>query len=70
MLGHDHHARRGEVEQLYASGPTTTAYLATPIPVLIVYFTAFLEDGEVVFRRDVYQRDADIVRQLHAGVVL
>ena len=70
VLGHDNHARRGEVEQLYASGPTTTAYLATPIPVLIVYFTAFLEDGEVVFRRDVYQRDADIVRQLHAGVVL
>ena len=66
VLAHDNHARQGEVDQLYQSGPTTTAYLGTPVPVLIVYFTAFLDAGEVVFRRDVYERDAGIIRQLRA----
>ena len=64
VLAHGNHVRQGEVDQLYQSGPTTTAYLGTPVPVLIVYFTAFLDAGEVVFRRDVYERDAGIIRQL------
>jgi murein L,D-transpeptidase YcbB/YkuD len=67
VLAHDNHARQAEVDQLYRAGPTTTAYLATPLPVFIVYFTAFLEEGEVVFRRDVYERDQGIIRQLRAG---
>jgi murein L,D-transpeptidase YcbB/YkuD len=67
VLDHDNHARQAEVDQLYRSGPTTTAYLSKPVPVLIVYFTAFLEEGEVVFRRDVYERDQGIIRQLRAG---
>jgi murein L,D-transpeptidase YcbB/YkuD len=34
---------------------------------MLVYFTAFLENGEVQFRRDVYQRDQGIIEQLRAG---
>ncbi len=40
---------------------TNTVYLRRPVPVYIVYFTAFTDNtGSVVFRRDVYERDAVI----------
>ncbi len=48
--------------ELVASGSTVTLHLNEPLPVYIVYFTAFADEtGTVVFRRDLYQRDAAIV---------
>ena len=52
-----------QLDKLLAQGPTTTAYLSQPIPVFLVYFTAFEQDG-VVFRRDVYGRDRRIIEEL------
>lgn len=53
------------VTDLVASGETTTLYLKTPLPTWLVYFTAFTDvAGEVVFRRDLYQRDAALVAAL------
>ena len=47
------------------SGDTQTVYLKSPLPVLIVYFTAFTNGrDEVMFRRDLYQRDGAIVEEL------
>lgn len=47
------------------SGDTQTVYLKSPLPVLIVYFTAFTNGrDEVIFRRDLYQRDGAIVEEL------
>ncbi|HEY5646219.1 MAG TPA: L,D-transpeptidase family protein [Pseudomonadales bacterium] len=50
-----------------ASGATRTVHLQTPLPVLIVYFTAFVgEAGDVMFRRDLYQRDQAIISALRS----
>ncbi len=43
-----------------------------PIPVLLQYFTAFAEDGKVVFYEDIYGKDAALLNalyhvSLHAG---
>jgi murein L,D-transpeptidase YcbB/YkuD len=48
-----------------ASGDTVTVNLKTPMPVYIAYFTAFTtESSQVVYRRDIYQRDRKIVEAL------
>jgi murein L,D-transpeptidase YcbB/YkuD len=46
--------------------------LAAPVPVHLVYFTAYpTAKGEMTYRRDVYGRDARIFQALiEAGVVL
>ena len=54
-----------ELEQLLQSEETSTLYLKKPIPVLIVYFTAFADEaGTIVFRRDAYNRDSHIIEKL------
>lgn len=56
---------RQDIQLQVDSRETKTVYLKKPIPVYIVYLTAFVdESGEVVFRRDLYQRDQPIVNQL------
>jgi len=48
-----------------APGSTNRHMLATPIPVFVVYQTAFLDSrGAVAFGPDVYQRDEEIWRHL------
>ena len=49
------------------SGEGRTVHLNTPLPVMVVYFTAFVSDtGEVVFRRDLYEQDQAILDALQA----
>lgn len=56
------------LDKVVAGGETTTMYLHEPLPTYLVYFTAFTDDtADVVFRRDLYQRDAPIVAALRAG---
>lgn len=56
------------IQALIDSGLTTTIYLKKPFPVYIVYFTAFVgAQDELVYRRDIYQRDAAIVDALRKG---
>lgn len=65
LLEGDGHAQAARVDRLVAAGDTTTIYLKTPVPTYIVYFTAFgNDDGEVVFRRDIYNRDRLVVEAL------
>ena len=63
-MNHDKSNYLTQVDRLFESGETTTAYLKDPIPVYLVYFTAFAVGDDVVFRRDVYGRDQRIVDQL------
>ena len=45
----------------------STARLATPVPVHLLYWTAFVDDeGTVHFRRDIYDRDARLAEALAA----
>jgi L,D-transpeptidase YcbB len=53
------------VNQGVALGSTTRHALPTPVPVFVVYQTAFVDtDGTLQFRPDFYQRDAGIWQQL------
>ena len=63
ILRHDGQADAAAAMQAQIdSGEGRIVYLETPLPVLVVYFTAFVSGtGEVVFRRDLYQQDQVIV---------
>lgn len=59
-------AARRVADQL-ASGQTHTINLQQPVPVYLVYFTAFTDDqGRIAFRRDIYGRDRIVVEALRA----
>ncbi len=55
-----------------ATGKETTVYLKKPVPVHIIYRTAFADEkGKVRFRRDIYGRDGRIWKALAgAGVAM
>jgi murein L,D-transpeptidase YcbB/YkuD len=54
-----------EIEAQIADGATKTIDLPDPMPVHLVYFTAFVDEGgKVAFRDDVYGIDADLSREL------
>ncbi|MEZ5906176.1 MAG: L,D-transpeptidase family protein [Geminicoccaceae bacterium] len=55
------HAR---LEAILASGRTTRIDLPKPMPVLLTYYTAWVEDGEVLFREDIYDRDERVLEAL------
>lgn len=47
------------------AGPTRTLRLSRPVPVLLIYWTTDVDDaGRVVFKRDVYSRDARLAAAL------
>lgn len=53
------------INQGIAMGGTTRNSLPTPVPVFVIYQTAFVDTaGTLEFRPDFYSRDADIWRQL------
>ena len=54
-----------EIDQTIATGGTTRRALPVPVPVFIVYETAFADsDGKLQFRPDPYGRDAEIWQYL------
>jgi murein L,D-transpeptidase YcbB/YkuD len=53
------------IDQVIATGDTARTPVPKPVPVFVVYETAFADsDGQIQFRPDVYGRDADIWRAL------
>lgn len=63
---------RGVFEGHLTSGQETTVRLDQPLPVHLVYFTAFPgAKGQMTYRRDIYGRDGKLFQALDsAGVVL
>jgi murein L,D-transpeptidase YcbB/YkuD len=56
------------IDRAVASGRTVRARLDTPVPVRIVYRTAWVDaDGTLQLRRDIYGRDAELARRLQAA---
>jgi murein L,D-transpeptidase YcbB/YkuD len=56
------------IDQAIATGNTTRSGLPTPVPVFVVYETAFADvDGKLLFRPDAYGRDAEIWQYLDPG---
>jgi len=53
------------IDQAIATGSTTRSNLPQPVPVFVVYETAFSDaDGKLQFRPDIYGRDAEIWTKL------
>ncbi len=57
---------QARLEELLESGETTRIDLPEPMSVLMTYWTAWVEDGEVQFREDPYERDAAVLAALNA----
>jgi murein L,D-transpeptidase YcbB/YkuD len=56
------------INKAIAQGATSRRSLPAPMPVFVVYQTAFLDaDGMLIFSPDVYDRDDEIWRQLNPG---
>lgn len=51
-------------DAILASGKTTRVNLPEPLPVLLTYYTAWVERGEIHFREDVYERDQQVLEAL------
>ncbi|HEY8871599.1 MAG TPA: L,D-transpeptidase family protein [Stellaceae bacterium] len=53
------------IDRAIAAGSTTRSDLPQPVPVFVIYETAFADaDGRLQFRPDIYRRDAEIWTQL------
>lgn len=60
---------KAELQDILASGRTQRVLLDKPLPVLILYLTAALDaSGRAMFYRDIYQRDAAVLRALNGPV--
>jgi murein L,D-transpeptidase YcbB/YkuD len=67
VLGDPVRWNQASIGKVIDSGKTQTVNLARPVPVLILYWTAQPRpDGQVLFRNDVYARDAATLRALDA----
>jgi murein L,D-transpeptidase YcbB/YkuD len=53
-----------KIEDLIESAETKTVHLKQPLPVLLLYWTAFVDDGIINFREDIYGRDEPILAGL------
>ena len=54
-------------QDILASGRTTRVRLPNPVPVLLTYFTAWMDEaGSVQFREDLYGRDGPLLAALNA----
>lgn len=66
LLSRENNSSANNLNSLYDSSETTVIHLSNPVPVYIVYLTAFTDDnGTVVFRQDRYARDQPIIHALH-----
>ena len=55
----------GRYSEAMDSGETLWVPLENPVPIYLTYFTSWVDlDGEVHFRPDIYQRDADLMLAL------
>ncbi len=72
LLSHDPSWTRERIDQVLASGKTTRVNLSKPLPVLLQYWTVETarNPGEIVFRKDIYERDAPILKGLDAAYVI
>jgi murein L,D-transpeptidase YcbB/YkuD len=56
------------IDEALGAGKRERITLARPIPVYLVYLTAYVSEGMVHFRDDIYGHDAAIVRLIDADV--
>ena len=53
------------LSEVLKEGKSSTIHIAQPIQIHLLYMTAWVdEEGALQFRRDIYDRDADLARAL------
>jgi len=57
-----------QIEKLIESAETKTVHLGQPLPVLLLYWTAYVDDGMINFREDIYGRDEPILAGLDGEI--
>jgi murein L,D-transpeptidase YcbB/YkuD len=65
-------ANRGAIERVTAAldnGKTTFLPLERKLPVYFLYWTAFMKDGELVSRPDIYGRDHRLIAAMKMPVL-
>lgn len=61
-------AERQRFEELLASGKTRNLNLPRPVPILLAYWTAQVDDsGQLTFRPDIYAHDEKVLAALQAS---
>ncbi|GAB3370218.1 L,D-transpeptidase family protein [Azotobacter armeniacus] len=61
-------AERQRFEEILASGKTRNVNLPRPVPILLAYWTAQVDDsGQLTFRPDIYAHDRKIIASLKAS---
>jgi L,D-transpeptidase YcbB len=55
---------RRRIDAVVAEGDRVTVNLAAPLPIHITYLTAWVENGQVHFRNDIYKQDEKLVNAL------
>ena len=54
-------------DRILQGGKTEPITLKTPVPVIILYWTAQVKDGKVCFKPDLYGRDQLVLKALNAS---
>lgn len=55
----------GRIMDILATNETQTFFLPEPMPVMLIYLTAMVDDqGQVHFRQDIYKRDGAVIEAL------
>ncbi|RLA41203.1 MAG: murein L,D-transpeptidase, partial [Gammaproteobacteria bacterium] len=57
---------RQKIDETVAAGKTKRVNLDKPMRIIIGYRTALVIDGQIYFRKDIYKRDAKVLKQLDA----
>lgn len=66
LMADDPTWNRAKLDALLATGKTTRVPLPAPMPVMLTYWTAWVQGGEVQFREDIYERDGRLLAALDA----
>lgn len=65
LLGQPERWNQESFDRLIRTGKTRTLHLQRPMPIILSYWTAEADDqGQIRFRTDVYQRDAQVLAAL------
>ena len=69
ILANDHGnpTTAAKMDQIIASGKTTTVILKQPLPIYLMYLTTKVRDGKVMFKPDLYSRDEGVLAALNAA---
>ncbi len=55
-----------KMDRILATGKTTTVILKQPLPIYLMYLTSNVNNGKVMFKPDLYDRDNSIYKALNA----